>query len=356
MKAIIPTGGSGTRMRPLTFSSNKHFIPIANKPLIFYPIETIANAGIKEVALTYNPGQLDNVKNVLGDGSKWGLKFSYVLQEKPAGLSNIFQVCEEYLAGESFVLHLGDNIFVDGIKDIVEQFERDKPNGLLFMIHHKDNKRLGVPYFDDQGNFTEYVEKPENPPNDFGIPGIYFFDHHVFECFKGEDAIKPSSRGELEIGAAYNLMTKHGYKVEAVEYKGKWMDPGKFDDWIEANGYILEKNLEEKNEGEIDSQSKIVGKVNIGKGTKIENSEINGPVIIGENVIVRNAKIGSGTSIADNCIIEDCSLENSVIMSGVKIVGVKEPISTSLIGSNSQIKGKNGTMKLFIGEKCEIEL
>lgn len=359
MKAIIPTGGSGTRMRPLTFSSNKHFIPLANKPLIYYPIEAIADAGIKEVALTYNPGQLDMVKGFLGDGSKWGLKFTYILQEKPAGLSNIFQVCEEYLDGESFVLHLGDNIFAEGIKDAVERFEKEKPNGMLMMVHHKDNRRLGVPFFDDKGEFSEYVEKPENPPNDFGIPGLYFFDKHVFECFKGKDAIKPSTRGELEIGSSYNWLTKNGYKVLALEYSGKWLDPGKFDDWLEANQYILDKQLESKNDGEVDGDSSLENRVSIGLGSKIFNSKLRGPVAIGDNVEIRNSFIGPFTSISDNCHIEDSHVENSVLMNGVSLIKVKQPVDTSLIGTDSEIissAGPTSSLKLFIGEKCKIEL
>lgn len=192
MKAIIPTGGRGTRMRPLTFSTNKHFIPIANKPLIFYPIETIADAGIKEVGITYNPGGLEESKSYLGDGSSWGLSITYVLQEKPAGLANIVQVCEEFIDGDSFVFHLGDNMFVDGIKEQVEYFQKEKPNGLVTMIHHKENKRMGVPYFNDEGRLIKYVEKPENPPHDFAVPGVYFADASFFKCFKGSNAIKSS--------------------------------------------------------------------------------------------------------------------------------------------------------------------
>jgi glucose-1-phosphate thymidylyltransferase len=355
MKAIIPTGGSGTRMRPLTFSSNKHFIPIANKPLIFYPIETIANAGIKEVAITYNPGGLELVKKILGDGSQWGLEFSYILQEKPAGLANIVQVCEEYLAKDSFVLHLGDNIFTDGIKEAVNYFEKNKPNGLVTMVHHKDNTRLGVPYFDDQGRLLRYVEKPQNPPHDFAIPGLYFADANFFKCFR-EDPIQPSARGEYEIPDAFQWMIDHEYRVDVLEYKGKWMDPGKFDDWIETNEYILEHNLEEKKDSNFGSDVKIEGKVSIGKDCQIENSTLVGPLVIGDNVVVKNANIGPFASIADGCKVADSSIKNSVIMPGVVIAGVKEPIAISLIGSDSQIIGNGQTVKLFIGEKCRVEL
>ncbi len=346
MKAIIPTGGRGTRMRPLTFSTNKHFIPIANKPLIFYPIEAVANGGIKEVGITYNPGYLEEVKSILGDGSRWGLKFSYVLQEDPKGLANIFQVCEEYIDGDSFVMHLGDNIFVDGIKDLVTHFEKEKPDGLVAMVHHKENTRLGVPYFDNEGHLVDYVEKPEKPPHDFAIPGIYFFSNGVFDCFKGPDAIKPSKRGELEISAPYKWLIEKGKRVDVLEYKGTWLDPGKIDDWLTANHFLLEKNLSDK--------------VLEGQDVDVRNSKIIGPVIIGDNVIIENSEVGPFVSVADGCQIRDSKVSNSVLMSGVKISGVKShPIENSLIGTDTEVASEDGrgvATNLFVGEKCKIKI
>lgn len=360
MKAIIPTGGRGTRMRPLTFSTNKHFIPIANKPLIFYPIETVVEAGIKDIALTYNHGGLEEAKTLLGDGSQWGVHFTYVLQAEPKGLANIFQVCEEYLAGEPFVMHNGDNIFIDGIGDLVNYFLKEKPNALVTMIQHKDNRRLGVPLFDDKGKFIQYIEKPENPPNNFGIPGLYFFDNNIFKCFDGKDAIEPSARGELEISAPYNWLIDHKFRVDALEYKGVWMDPGKFDDWLEANKYLLENRLEEIRESQPDPTSKIHGKVSIGKDCMIVNCEIFGPVIIGDNVTIKDSKIGPFASISDNCDIVGSNLSNSVLMKGVKIFnGRLHPIEESLIGTDSEIigvDGKEARTSLFVGEKCKIQI
>lgn len=360
MKAIIPTGGRGTRMRPLTFSTNKHFIPIANKPIIFYPIETVVAAGIKDIALTYNPGGLEEAKALLGDGSRWGVNFTYVLQSEPKGLANIFQVCEEYLAGSPFVMHNGDNIFIDGIKGLVDYFLKEQPNALVTMVKHKDNRRLGVPLLDKSGKFIQYIEKPENPPNNFGIPGLYFFDSNVFRCFKGEDAIKPSERGELEISAPYNWLIDKGLKVEAVEYEGVWMDPGKFDDWLEANKYLLEHKMEEVRESQIDLTSKVSGKVSVGTNSMIVNSEIEGPVIIGDNVIIKDSRIGQYTSISDDCNIVGSDLSNSVLMKGVKILnGRMHPIEYSLIGTGSEIigvDGKEAKTSLFVGEQCKIQI
>lgn len=360
MKAIIPTGGRGTRMRPLTFSTNKHFIPVANKPLIFYPMETIADAGIKEVGITYNPGGLEEAKAYLGDGSRWGLSLTYILQEKPAGLANIVKVAEKFLEGDSFVLHLGDNIFVSGIKKAVEYFEKKKPNGLLTMIHHKENKRMGVPFFNEEGRLIKYVEKPENPPHDFAVPGVYFADANFFKCFKGENAIKPSDRGEYEIPAAFQWMIDNGFRVDVLEYEGKWLDPGKFDDWIEANQYFLENKLKENIESQIDSSSKIEGKVALGKDCTIVNSKIIGPAAVGDNVIITDSEVGPLTSIADNCEIVGSIVKNSVLMSGVRILDVRShPVDNSLIGTDSEVIGKDNrsaTTSLFVGEKCKIQI
>lgn len=344
-------------MQPLTFSSNKHFIPIANKPLIFYPIEAVAEVGIRDVAITYNPGWLELVKNFLGDGSRWGLKFTYVLQEKPLGLANIFQVCEEYIGDSPFVLHLGDNIFSEGIKEPVKRFLKDKPNGMLLMVHHKDNTRLGVPQLDEKGRFTRYLEKPENPPNDYGIPGLYFFDKSVFRCFKGKNKIKPSARGELEISEPYNWLLDQGYKVLALEYKGRWMDPGKFDDWIEANQYLLDAKLLPKQETQVDADSTIENRVSIGKNCNLQRSRIRGPLIIGDNVVIKDSYLGPYTSVSDDCYIEGSHVENSVLMQGVKIINVKKPIDTSLVGTGTEIvnsDGPAGSMEFFVGEKSRI--
>jgi len=359
MKAIIPTGGRGTRMQPITFSANKHFIPIANKPLIFYPIETVADAGIKDILITYNPGMLTMVKNFLGDGSRWGVKFTYVLQEEPKGLANILEVCEKALGGDVFLMHNGDNIFTEGIRETVDYFLKEKPNGLVTMVHHKDNTRLGVPYFDENNRLVKYVEKPQNPPHDFAIPGLYFFDQNVFQCFKGDDKILPSERGELEISAPYQWLIDHGYRVEVIEYKGKWLDPGKFDDWLEANQYLLDKMADFKMESRISADSIAEDRVSLGKNSKITASRIKGPVIIGDNVEIKNSYIGPYASISSNCIVEKSHIQNSVIMSGVKIANVERQIDASIIGPGSELMNggePSSSLKLFIGEKSKIEI
>ena len=219
---------------------------------------------------------------------------------------------------------------------------------------------MGVPYFDDNGRLIKYVEKPENPPHDFAVPGVYFGNANFFKCFTGKNAIKSSERGEYEIPAAFQWLIDNGFRVDVVEYKGKWLDPGKFDDWIEANKYILENELKELIESKVGSDSQIIGKVALGKGCNVINSKINGPSIIGDNVTITDCEIGPLTSVADNCEIVGSRVSNSVLMSGVKILDVKDyTVENSLIGTDTQVIGKNdkgAAASLFVGEKCKIQL
>ena len=358
MKAIIPIGGRGTRLRPITFSTNKHFLPVANKLLIHYPIEAIVEAGIKEIAITYNPGQLEMAQGILGDGSKWNVHFTYVLQEKPGGLANIFEVCENFVGEDKFVMHLGDNIFTHGIKALAEHFIESKAQGLVGILHHPENTRMGVPYFDENGRLYKYVEKPKDPPHDFAIPGVYFFDPVVFKCFRGTDKIQPSARGEYEISAPYQWLIDHDYTVDTMEIKGKWLDPGKFDDWLDTNQYLLDIKTKTSLGSQPDSNSKIEGRVKIGKNTQIINSKIRGPVSIGDNVIIKDSYVGPYTSIYHECFIENAELENSVLMKGVKLTNLKKPIQNSIIGTEAEIKGKASSYftSLFVAELSTIEL
>lgn len=359
MKAIITAGGRGTRMRPLTFASNKHLIPLANKPLLFYAIESIAVAGIKDIGINYNPGQLEELKTVLGTGRKWGVKFTYILQEKPAGLANIVKCCQKFIGREKFVMHLGDNIFYGGIKPLVDIFKKSSAHGLLTTIHHPENLRLGVPFFNKKGKLVKLVEKPQKAPHDLGIPGLYFSDYHIFECFWGKDSIKPSARGEYEIPAAFQWLLDHHYNVETVEFTGTWLDPGKFDDWLDANRFLLDKGLENDSKSKLGKNVKIEGRMKIGKGCKIENSLLRGPTIVGDHVVIKDSFIGPFSSIGDGCEIQGAKIENSILVRNVKIDSPKQPIDSSLIGDGTIIEGNNrfsNSIELFVGNQCSVRL
>jgi len=361
MKAIIAAGGKGTRLYPLTYTSNKHLIPIANKPLISYPLENISAIGIKQVGIITNPETIDAIKDFIGNGDKWGIKITYIPQSKPLGLAHVVKVAEKFINGDSFVYHLGDNIFTKGIKKPFETFKKTKPDALLTVIEHEENYRLGVPFFDKKGKLIEVVEKPKIPPNRYGIPGLYMFSSKVFKAFKGKGAIKPSARGELEITELYNYMLKNDYKVEVAELEGEWRDPGKFDDSLEANKLMLDNRVKTNIKGKVDKDTKITGEVEIGKDSRIVNSQIFGPVSIGENVHIRNSYIGPYSSIADDCEIVNASIEYSILMKDIHIVDVKGKIEASIIGKHTEIrtpktKTRSPIYSFTVADHCIIEL
>ena len=359
MKAIITAGGKGTRMRPLTFSTNKHLIPLANKPLLFYPIEAVVAAGIKEIGINYNPWQKEELVTALGDGSRWGVKFTFLLQEKPLGLANIIQIAKEFVGKEKFLMHLGDNIFYGGIKPMVDCFVGSALDGLVPILHHPENRRLGVPYFDKTGRLIKYVEKPPTPPHDFAIPGLYFFNHHVFECFQGKDAIKPSSRGELEISSPYQWLIDHHYQVDTYEFKGVWKDPGKFDDWIETNQFLLDHELKSECQSVIGEETRIEGRVRIGKNCQIKKAVLRGPTIIGDSVSITDSLIGPYSSINNNCEVIRANVENAILGESVKIKNLGKPIEKSLIGEGTVIEGDHqlpAVIRLFVGNQCSLKL
>lgn len=346
-------------MRPLTFSSNKHLIPLANKPLLFYGIEAIVAAGIREIGINYNPGQLEGLKSALGTGRRWGVKLTYLLQEKPLGLAHIIKIAQPFVGREKFFMYLGDNIFYGGIKLLASHFIKNKYSGLVTMVHHPENWRLGVPYFNKKGELVKYVEKPKRPPHDLAIPGLYFFNHHVFECFKGKEAIRPSARRELEISSPYQWLIDHGYRVGAVEFSGVWKDPGKFDDWLETNQFLLDREIKNGSESKLGGDVKIGGRVKIGKKCKIKNSVIRGPTVIGDRVTIKDSFIGPYSSIGDKCKIVDSKVENSIFVKGVQVEHVGKILDSCLIGEGTVIEGNNqlrDAIELFVGNQSILKL
>lgn len=356
MKAIIAAGGSGTRLRPLTFSSNKHLLPLANKPLLLYPIEAIAETGIREVGVVVNETR-PAVEAYLGSGSKWGLNITYIPQAKPLGLAHVVLISREFLGNEPFLYHLGDNIFSEGIMKPYTKFHKEKPDALLTIVQHSENYRLGVPFFDEAGKLIKVVEKPTAPPNNFGVPGLYFFNHHVFEAFEGSDRIKPSARGELEITDLYTYLLTHGYRVETEEVEGRWMDPGKFTDMLDANAYLLDLKQEPQITGEVDKLTSIEGTVVIEKGARIVNSKIVGPAAIGAGCLIEDSELGPHVSIDSHCKLEEVKIKNSIVMQDTTLLNIKTPIIDSLIGKNTEVwENHQNSVSLFIGDHCKVRL
>ena len=357
LKALIAAGGKGIRLRPLTFTVNKHLLPIANKPLIFYPLESLLSLGIKEVGIVVNESR-QAIQDVLGDGSRWGVKITYINQPEPLGVGHVVMISEKYLGKSPFVYILGDNIFTEGLKAPFDHFIKTKPDALLTIVEHEENYRLGVPFFEN-GKLVKVVEKPKKPPNNFGVPGLYFFSHKVFQAFHGQDAVKPSARGEYEIVDLYNYLITHGHRVEVEEIKGEWLDPGKFDDSLEANRLMLELHCSGEVKGKVDKDSKLMGKVDVGKGSVVTNSQIVGPVSIGESAHIHDAYIGPYTSIANRVKIANAAIEYSIIMEGADIIDTPNRIEASMIGKDATVHGTrsaNPAYKLTVSDMSKIEL
>ncbi len=353
MKGLVTAGGHGTRLHPLTHTQNKHLIPIANKPMIFYALEYMKEAGITEVGIVINAGD-QSLPDLVGDGSRWGMNITYLEQEAPLGLAHVVKIAEPFIGTEPFVFYLGDNILVGGIKTFVEAFQREGSNCHLVLSRVKDPQRFGVPELRD-GRIISIEEKPQHPKSEYAVTGIYLYDAHIFEAV---NSIKPSARGELEISDAHQYLLEKGYAISYSEITGWWKDTGKPEDLLEANRLVLD-NLKEEIRGEVDATSGIFGRVVLSPTAKIKNSIVRGPVIIGDNTRIVDCYIGPYTSIAENCELRNCEVEFSLIMSRCRINDIGIRIESSLLGKEVQIvkaANKPKTQRFMLGDRSRLEL
>ncbi len=353
MKALITSGGKGTRLRPLTHTQNKHLIPIANKPILHYAIETVIDAGISEIGIVTNADSSE-VQDAIGNGSQWGINISYIPQEAPLGLAHVVKISEDFIDKDPFIFYLGDNMVVGGVKRFVEEFEHDHVNCFLTLSKVKDPERFGVPEIRNN-RIVAVEEKPKVPKSQFAVAGIYIYDHHIFEAVNN---IKPSKRGELEISDAHQYLIDHGYQIGYSEITGWWKDTGKPIDLLEANRLVLE-HLTPRIDGEVDKQSYITGNVIIENGAKVKNSHIRGPVIIGSNTIVENSYIGPFASIHNDCFIKNSEIEFSIVLNNCQIIEIAVRIESSLLGTDVQlmkVASKPATHRFIIGDQSRVEL
>ncbi|NOX88288.1 MAG: glucose-1-phosphate thymidylyltransferase [Calditrichaeota bacterium] len=353
MKALITSGGRGTRLRPLTHTQNKHLIPVANKPIIQYAIEYCAQAGITEIGIVYS-AESNAVPEALGDGSQFGVSLTFIPQEAPLGLAHVVKISQDFIGEEPFVFYLGDNMVVGGLRHFIEAFEKNKSNCHLTLAKVKDPQRFGVPEIVGD-RIVRIEEKPKYPKSDYAVAGIYIYDKSIFEAVNN---IKPSERGELEISDAHQYLLDHNFKITYSEITGWWKDTGKPYDLLEANRLILD-NLEPRIDGEVDDNSLVTGKVTLESGSKIINSTVRGPVIIGKDTIIENSYIGPFTSIYDNCQIKNSEVEFSIILKDCKIIDVDIRIEHSLLGNDVEViktAGRPATHRFLIGDQSRVEL
>ena len=351
MKGLILSGGKGTRLRPLTYTQAKQLVPVANKPVLFYGIEALKEAGITEIGIIVGDTK-EEIKQATGDGTRWGINISYIEQEAPLGLAHAVMIAEDFLKREPFVMYLGDNILKSGITSLVQEFKEKKPNSLILLTEVPNPQMFGVAELEG-GSVTRLVEKPKNPASNLALVGVYMFDSHIFEAVK---AIKPSWRNELEITDAIQYLVDQGYRVQPHLVSGWWKDTGKIEDILDANRLVLEI-ITGDIQGDVDETSRINGQVVIEKGVVVRNSIIRGPAIIGTNSEILDSYIGPFTSIQNNCRIIHTEIEHSIVLERSEIIEVGSRIDESLIGREVKIykcPPKPSVFRFMVGEKSEI--
>lgn len=353
LRGLILSGGKGTRLRPLTYTRAKQLMPVANKPILFYGIEALAAAGIKEIGIIVGETK-EEVMEAVGDGSRWQVNVTYIEQPEPLGLAHAVFTAKHFLRDSPFVMYLGDNLLKNGISSLIDDFRRSRPNSQILLASVPNPEQFGVAELENN-RVIRLEEKPKKPRSHWALVGVYMFDSHIFET---EAVLKPSWRGELEITDAIQYLIDKGYRVEPHIVDGWWKDTGKLDDILEANRLILE-TLHKKVAGEVDAESRIDGRVEIGKGAKIIRSTVRGPAIIGEDSIIDHAFVGPFTSIQDHCEIRSSEIEHSIVLRGSRILNLRRRIEGSLIGMNVRISRKDmppQAYRFLVGDNSNIDI
>ena len=354
MKALILSGGKGTRLRPITHTSAKQLVPVANKPILFFGLEAMRAAGIDEVGIVVGDTHRE-IREAVGDGSRFGVRVTYIQQEQPLGLAHAVLVSQPWLGDSPFVMYLGDNLILDGITDLVRGFERGHAAAQILLAHVPNPQSFGVAELDAAGRVVRLEEKPAAPKSDLALVGVYMFSPVVFEAVH---AIRPSARGELEITDAIQYLIDHDKRVDSLIIRGWWKDTGKLEDMLEANRMVL-SSLERRVDGSVDDKSSIEGQVVVEAGARVESSVLRGPLVLGAGTVVRSSYIGPFTSVGPQCHIEDSEIEHSIVLEASHIIGAGARIESSLLGRNVRISRADvrpKALKFMVGDNSEIQL
>lgn len=354
LKAIVLCAGEGTRLRPLTFSKPKHLLPVAGKPLLGHVLQSLADAGLREVALVvgHHP---EAVQRYVGDGDQWGIEATYITQDQPLGLGHAIKQTRGFVGDCPFVVYLGDNLLESGINDFVEEFRSDGMQASLLLKEVDDPRKYGVAVLDDQRRVLRLVEKPPEPPTNLAIVGVYAFEPIIFEAI---DSIKPSARGELELTDAIQYLVEHDMTVSARVVEGFWEDAGEPLSLLRANRRYLDL-MPNHIQGSLAADCSIEGTAQIGKGTRITDSRIEGPVLIGRNCVIEHSTIGSYTAIGDGCVITDSLIRGSVIQANCRISQLPAGLESSVLGEDVQIVGGEPVtcpLRMILGDMAQIRM
>ena len=357
MKGVILHGGHGIRLRPLTHTGPKQLIPVANKPISQYVLESLRESGIHDIAIVLGDIHPDKVKEYYGDGSRLGVKITYIYQGEPKGIAHAIGLCKKFVGEEPFIVHLGDDLLKGGVKKFVEKFKKSDYDGMVLLCKVKNPQRFGVAEFDDKGNLIRLVEKPKRPPSEYALSGIYFFKPVIFEMIS---RLKPSWRNELEITEAIQLLMENGHHVGYEFVEGWWKDTGTIEDILESNRLVLEE-LKHEIRGKVEDEASLQGRVYIGENSVVKRGAIiRGPSTIGEKTVVEDhVYIGPYTSIGNNVTIKKGEIENSIIMDNCHI-DMNGKITDSLIGPYSVIatnqEEKPRGYRFVLGERSKITI
>jgi glucose-1-phosphate thymidylyltransferase len=353
MKGLILSGGKGTRLRPITHTSAKQLVPVANKPVLYFAIEAMVQAGVTDIGIiTGETGP--EVREAVADGARFGATVTYIPQSEPLGLAHAVLTARDWLAGERFVMYLGDNLIRDGIVALVEEFTRSGPDAMILLARVPEPERFGVAELSD-GRVVRLVEKPEVPPSDLALVGVYLFSDRVHQAI---DRIEPSARGELEITDAIQRMIDDGDTVVPHIITGWWKDTGRLEDMLEANRIVLD-SLEPRIDGTIGENVKLEGKVIVERGARLANCRVRGPAIIGERTVIENAYVGPFTAIYYDCIVRNAEIEHSIVLERSRIEDVVGKIESSLLGKDCvvcQSPERPRALRLMLGDHSKVEL
>ena len=355
MKALVLAGGKGTRLKPLTNTLAKQLLPVANKPILFYVLDQITEAGITDIGIIISPETAPHIKEAVGNGSRWDAQITYIPQHEPLGLAHAVKTARDFLADSPFLMFLGDNLIQGGISQFVERFNASSPDALILLKTVKETHLFGIAELDKMGKVCCIEEKPEHPRSNLAVIGVYIFSSAVHEAIAH---IKPSCRGVLEITDTIQKLIDTGKNIQSHILDGWWLDTGKKDDLLEANRVVLDDFLKRDIKGDIDTASQVAGRVEVGEKTKIENSTIRGPVSIAEECQIKHSFIGPFTSIGRGTMIENSSIEHSVILEDCHILNI-ERLADSIIGKGTEVtKREQGfkALRLFLCDEAKVEL
>jgi len=351
MRALVLSGGEGSRLRPITHTNAKQLIPVAGTPILFHALASIADSGIREVGIVVGSTG-DEVRAAVGDGSAWGIHVTYIPQEAPLGLAHAVLTAREFVAGQPFLMYLGDNVLLEGVAGFVREFERTRPDAQIFLARVPEPERFGVAVLDGE-RVVRLVEKPREHISDLALVGVYLFDDSILEACA---SLQPSWRGELEITEAIQWLIDHGKTVRAEMVGGWWKDTGKPDDLLEANRVMLAER-ETEIRGEVDDASTLSGTVVVSQGAKVIRSQLRGPVVVGPETVVEDSVVGPNVSIEHSCTVARSTIEDSIVMEGCVLADVRG-LSGSILGRNVEVRhsGREGAHRLIVGDQSQVEV